>query len=163
MSPQPTSPTSPGGGRRCRRNRARRCDDAGLMALELAILAPLTIMMLLTVVAFGRVTHGRTTVDQAAAAAARAASLAPSPGQADADGARAARDTLAGTGLSCTGSSSDIDTTAFHPGGQVTAVVVCTVDLSSLALTGLPGSLTLHASATSPIETLRDVPGAGPP
>lgn len=138
-------------------NHARRRDDTGLMALEMAILAPLTIVMLLVVVAFGRVTHGRTTVDQAAAAAARAGSLARSPGQADSDGAQAAQDTLAGAGQSCATFSIDIDTTAFRSGGQVTAVVVCTVDLSSLALTGLPGALTLHASATSPIETLRDV------
>jgi Flp pilus assembly protein TadG len=127
------------------------------MALEMAILAPLAIVMLLGVVAFGRVTQGRATVDQAAAAAARAASLAPSRGQAGADGAQAATDTLTGAGLSCTGSRVDIDTSAFRPGGQVTASVVCTVDLSSLALTGLPGSFTLHASATSPIEVLRDI------
>jgi Flp pilus assembly protein TadG len=133
------------------------------MALEMAILAPLAIVMLLVVVAFGRVTQARTTVDQAAAAAARAASLARSPGQADTDGAQAARDTLTGAGLSCTGVSVGIDTTAFHPGGQVTAAVTCTADLSGLALAGLPGAVTLRASVTSPIETLRDVTGGGTP
>jgi Flp pilus assembly protein TadG len=133
------------------------------MALELAILAPMAIVMLLTVVAFGRVTQGRATVDQAAAAAARAASLARSPGRADTEGTQAARDTLTGAGLSCAGSSVDIDTTAFRPGGQVTASVICTVDLSNMALAGLPGSLTLRASATSPIEGLRDLTGAGSP
>jgi Flp pilus assembly protein TadG len=131
------------------------------MALELAILAPLVIVMLLTVVAFGRITQGRASVDQAAAAAARAASLAPSSGQADADGTQAARDTLTGAGLSCASSSVDVDTTAFRPGGQVTASVVCTVDLTRLVLAGLPGSLTLHASVTSPIETQRDLTDGG--
>jgi Flp pilus assembly protein TadG len=158
MTPQPTrlrrfSPNW--------RGYARSRDDTGLMALEMAILAPIAIVMLLVVVAFGRVTQGRTTVDQAAAAAARTASLARSPGQADADAAQAARDTLTGAGLSCASSSVDVDTTAFRPGGQVTASVVCTVDLSSLAIAGLPGSLTLRASVTSPIEELRDLTGGG--
>jgi Flp pilus assembly protein TadG len=160
VSPQPTHLRRP---RPDRRGHARSRDDTGLMALEMAILAPVAIVMLLVVVAFGRVTQGRTTVDQAAAAAARAASLARSAGQADADAEQAARDTLSGAGLSCVGSSVDIDTTAFRPGGQVTASVVCTVDLSSLALAGLPGSVTLHASATSPIEELRDLTGADAP
>jgi Flp pilus assembly protein TadG len=133
------------------------------MALEMAILAPLAIVMLLIVVAFGRVTQGRATVDQAAAASARAASLARSPGQAYTAGTQAAEDTLSGAGLSCTGSSVDLDTSAFRPGGQVTASVVCTVDLSSLALAGLPGSVTLRASATSPIEELRDLTDHGAP
>ena len=160
MSPHPTRQRQ-----RCysRRRRTGGHDDAGLMALEMAILAPLAIVMLLSVVAFGRVTQGRATVDQAAAAAARAASLARSPGQAGVDGAQAATDTLTGAGLSCTDSRVDVDTRAFRPGGQVTVSVVCTVDLSTLALTGLPGSLTLHASTTSPIETLRDLTGAGSP
>lgn len=146
-----------------RKGHARGGDDTGLMALEMAILAPIAIVMLLVVVAFGRVTQGRTTVDQAAAAAARAASLARSPGQADADAAQAAHDTLTGAGLSCANSSVDVDTTAFRPGGQVTASVVCTVGLSSLAWAGIPGSLTLRASVTSPIEELRDLTGTGAP
>jgi Flp pilus assembly protein TadG len=160
MSPQPTPLRRPPPNRK---GHARSRGDTGLMALEMAILAPIAIVMLLVVVAFGRVTQGRTTVDQAAAAAARAASLARAPGPADADAAQAARDTLSGAGLSCTNSTVDIDSSAFRPGGQVTASVVCAVDLSSLALSGLPGSLTLRASATSPIEELRDLTGAGAP
>ncbi|MBL8932806.1 MAG: pilus assembly protein [Kineosporiaceae bacterium] len=144
-----------------RRTRNHRSDD-GLMAIELAILAPVVIVMLLVVVAFGRVTHGRALVDQAAAAAARAASLTTTPGQAAADAAQTARDTLAAAGLSCAGAGVDVDTGAFRPGGQVTVAVTCTTDLSATALAGLPGSLTLHAEAVSPIETYRDVTGAAP-
>ncbi|WP_088313047.1 TadE/TadG family type IV pilus assembly protein [Kineosporia sp. R_H_3] len=131
------------------------------MALEMAILAPLIIVMLLVVVAFGRVTHGRAMVDQAAAAAARSASLAATPGQASTIAGRDARETLAGAGLSCTGARVSLDTSAFRPGGQVTADVTCTVDLSSLALAGVPGRLTLTASSTAPLESYRDFAGAG--
>jgi Flp pilus assembly protein TadG len=134
-----------------------------MMALELAILAPVVIAMLLAVVALGRVTHGRTLVDQAAAAAARAASLSDSPAQARLDAVQAATETLTGAGLSCEAASVDVDTSGFRPGGQVTATVACTADLSALVLAGVPGTLSLRAVATSPIEALRDLTGAASP
>lgn len=129
------------------------------MATEMAILAPLVIVMLLLVVAFGRVTHGRATVDQAAAAAARAASLASTPGEAVAAANREAAATLSGAGLSCTGARVSVDASAFGPGGQVTADVTCTVDLAALVLAGVPGRLTMTSSSTSPMETYRDFGG----
>lgn len=133
-----------------------------MMAIELAILTPVILVMLLVVVGFGRVTHGRALVDQAAAAAARAASLAPTPGQAGADAAQTARDTLTASGLSCTAASVEVDTGAFRPGGQVSVTVTCTADLSATAMAGLPGTLTLQAVSVSPIETHRDLTGATP-
>jgi Flp pilus assembly protein TadG len=145
---------------RLSRPRLKSRRDEGLMAVELAILVPLVIVMLLVVVAFGRVTQGRAMVDQAAAAAARTASLAATPSQATADAIREALATLAGAGLSCQGASVSVDTSAFRPGGQVTARVVCTVDLSQMAMAGVPGALTLTASATSPLEDYRDFGGA---
>jgi Flp pilus assembly protein TadG len=140
-----------------------RRDDRGMMALELAILAPVVIAMLLAVVALGRVTHGRALVDQAAAAAARAASLSGSPAQARLDAVRAATETLTGAGLSCEAAAVDVDTSGFRPGGQVTATVACTADLSALVLAGVPGTLSLRAVATSPIEALRDLTGTASP
>jgi len=47
-------------------------DRGAFAALELTILVPFVIVMLLLVVAFGRVSRGRQLVDQAAEAAARA-------------------------------------------------------------------------------------------
>ena len=132
------------------------------MAIELAILAPIVLIMLLVVVAFGRVTHGRALVDESAAVAARAASLAATPGQAQADAAQAARDTLTAAGLSCTGAGVTVDTGAFRPGGQVAVTVMCSVDLSATAMAGLPGTLDLRASAVSPIEVHRDLTGTTP-
>ena len=136
--------------------------DQGLMAIELAILAPVVLLMLLVVAAFGRVTHGRALVDEAAAVAARAASLASTPGQAQASAAHAARDTLTGAGLSCTGPGVTVDTGSFRPGGQVAVTVTCSVDLSATAMAGLPGTLDMRATAVSPIEAHRDLTGATP-
>jgi len=135
--------------------------DDGLAAVELAVLTPFVIAALLLVVGFGRVTQGRQLVDQAAAAAARAASLANTPGQAHADGQQAAADTLSRAGVSCTALGVTVDTSAFHPGGEVSADVACTADLSGLALAGLPGSVRMTATARAPLEQLRDLPTGG--
>lgn len=143
-----------------RRRHARRSDD-GLAAVELAVLTPFVIAALLLVVGFGRVTQGRQLVDQAVSAAARAASLANTPGQAQTDGQQAAADTLQRAGVSCTALGVAIDTSAFHAGGKVDARVDCTADLSGLALAGLPGTLTMTATARAPLENLRDLPAAG--
>jgi Flp pilus assembly protein TadG len=133
------------------------------MAVELAILTPVVIAMLLVVVAFGRVTQARQLVDQAAAAGARAASLSASPGQAASEARQSVQDTLSQAGVSCSSAVVDVDTTGFRPGGQVGDRVRCTVDLSAMALIGIPGTLTLTADAQSPIETYRDVATTGAP
>jgi Flp pilus assembly protein TadG len=130
--------------------------DRGTMALELALLAPVFFLLLLLVVGFGRVTHGRQLVEQAAASAARSAALSGSPGTAVTAGRDAAARTLEQAGLSCRGVSVDVDTSTFGAGGEVTATVTCTSDLSSLALAGLPGTTTLQATARSPLEPFRD-------
>lgn len=129
------------------------------MALELAILTPLVIVMLLAVVAMGRVTQGRQLVDTAAASAARAASLANAPAQADTAAHTDAADTLTRAGLSCLHNPTDVqvDTSDFRPGGQVAVTLTCTVSLARLALAGLPGSITLTATSTSPLEAYRDL------
>jgi Flp pilus assembly protein TadG len=126
-------------------------------ALELAILLPFVIIMLLLVVAFGRVERGRELVDQAAASAARAASLSTSPGAARTAAIDAATQTLASGGLSCSGMQVTVDTSTFHAGGDVTANLSCTADLSGLTLSGVPGHVHLASSATSPLEPYRQL------
>jgi Flp pilus assembly protein TadG len=141
-----------------------RVDGGGFAALELAILFPFVIVMLLLVVGFGRVARGRELVDQAAQAAARAATLTDSPSAARTAAAHAAQQTLDGGGLSCAGVTVTLDTSAFRPGGQVDARVRCSADLSGLTLSGVPGHVALIADSVSPIEPFRalDPSGGGP-
>jgi hypothetical protein len=121
------------------RLRARR-KDSGSAAAELVLITPLLIVILLFIVAAGRLVDARQQVDSAAMQAARAASLASEH-------------------ITCNPLAVSPDTTAFRPGGQVTVQVTCTVSLAGLALLHVPGSQTLTAQFTSPIDVYR---GAGP-
>jgi Flp pilus assembly protein TadG len=142
-----------------RSRRRRSCDgerDAGgFAALELAILFPFVVVMLLLVVAFGRVERGRELVEQAAQAASRAGSLTDNPAAARTAATRAAQQTLTDGGLSCTGMQVTLDTSAFRPGGQVAAHVTCTADLADITLSGAPGHTSLSATSVSPLEPFR--------
>ena len=152
--------------KRCGRHAAgmRRVegDQGAFAALELVIIVPFVIVMLLIVVAFGRVSRGRQLVDQAAQAASRAASLSESPMSATKAAKDAAMQTLSGGGLSCASLSLELDTSQFHAGGKVIARVTCRADLSGLAMAGVPGAVTLTSSSTSPLETYREFTGNTP-
>ena len=131
------------------------------MTTEFVVLAPIVIAIVLLVVGLGRYAHGKQLVEQAAAAAARAASLTTSSAQAQGRAARAASGSLSDAGLSCTGMTTDVDTGSFRPGGVVTVTVTCTADLSGLALSGLPGTATIASTGRAPLEEHRqiDTPG----
>jgi Flp pilus assembly protein TadG len=131
--------------------------DGGFGSLELVILTPVLVLMLLLVVGFGRLTHGRDLVQQAASAAARAATLDSNPNRAGSDATQAARDVLGQAGVSCSQFTVTPDTSDFGPGGQVSVTVTCTTSLSDLGMVGFPGHKTLTASATSPFEKFRQV------
>lgn len=144
------------------RRRAPRGDRGAFAALELVILTPFVIIMVLVVVAFGRVERGRELVDQAAAAAARAGSLSTNPIIAQQAAQQAAEQTLRDGGMSCSSVKAQLDTSRFYPGGQVTANVSCVTSLSDLTVSGLPGSQTLTANSTSILEHYRPLTGGQP-
>jgi Flp pilus assembly protein TadG len=109
----------------------------------------------LLIVGFGRVTHGRQLVEQAAAAAARAAALDSTPGQAQSDAQTEAADTLADSGVSCQSMHTVVDTSSFHAGGQVSVTVTCVASLADLTVVGFPGHKTLTATSVSPLDQYR--------
>lgn len=142
-----------------RAGRARRArGDDGAAPLELVILAPVLLALLGLVIAAGRTTVAQGSVDAAARDAARQASISLTPAAAQAAGQRSARAALAADGLDCA-PSVEIGTSQFAvPPGQpasVTARVSCAVPLSGLGLPGLPGSVRLHGSFTSPLDIYR--------
>lgn len=143
-----------------RRHRLDIDREAGFASLELVVLTPVLLVMLLLVVGFGRLTHGRQIADQAAAAAARAAALDNDPVHAQEDGQQQAREILTQAGISCHSFTVTVDTSDFVAGGQASVHVRCVTSLSDLGLVGFPGAKTLTASASAPLEQLREF-GAG--
>lgn len=130
-------------------------DETGAVSTELVLLTPLLILMLLFVVALGRVVSARMQVDGAAAQAARAASIARDPATATAMATQAATTALGSDHVSCGHLTVTTDTADFAPGGQVTVTVGCTVDLADLVGLRLPASERLSSTATSVIDVYR--------
>ena len=133
-------------------------DERGSAAIELVLLVPALMLLLLFAVAGGRVAIAHGSVQQAAADAARAASIARTAGTAQTTAVAAARATLANQGLTCASMTVSLDTSGFAtPVGtpaSVAATVSCTVELSELALPGLPDRV-VSATVTSPLDVFR--------
>lgn len=142
--------------------RARRYnwhEERGSYSVETVILAPAVIALMLLMIAFGRVADASGAVDGAARAAARAASLEREAGAAQAAGAAAAARSLNGEGIRCASSSVSVDTSGYSldlgQDATIRVTVTCTAPLGEIGLPGLPGSRTLRASWTSPIDSYR--------
>jgi len=144
---------------RIRRRRTRRDRlDTGTATIEMVLLAPIVIAFVLLVVVLGRIAETGAEVTGAARDAARAASLARTPGSAASAAQAAAASALAGESVDCsTGVSVTVSTTRWFPGGSVRVTVACTVRLSDVGFSMLPGSKRMTASATAPLERFRGI------
>jgi Flp pilus assembly protein TadG len=129
--------------------------ERGSMAVELAILTVPLVVVLLFVSALGRLSEARNAVDEAARDAARQASIARVPGQAQQLATQRALDDLAADRISCRAPSVAVDTTNLRPGGSVTATVVCTVGLGDLSLLRVPGVKTIASTAVEVVDLHR--------
>ncbi|TDB84234.1 pilus assembly protein [Actinomadura sp. KC216] len=135
-----------------------RAQDAGNAAIEVAVLAPLFIAFLAGLLVVMRVQQGGAVVAQAAADAARHASIARTASQAHADATSSALTTLRDRGLHCA-PTVRLDLSGFYrPAGQagtVAAHVTCVIRLTDIALPGMPGSRTVTKTHRSPIDIYR--------
>lgn len=140
--------------------RPLRSRDRGSLSLELAVFAPALLLIIGLLAAGGRVAMAQGSVEQAAYEAARAASIARTPAQANSDGYAAATRSLNQQGLECTSTTVTVSTGAFFvPAGQhaeVSATVVCPIRFSDLVLPGLPSTTVARATAVSPLDTYRE-------
>ncbi|MGO4748315.1 TadE/TadG family type IV pilus assembly protein [Streptomyces sp. 2MCAF27] len=126
--------------------------------MEFVLVTPLLMLVLLTVVALGRLADARLVVADAAHQAARAASLARTEAQARAAARRSTDAALGQAGAACSHPKVALTTNGLRPGGVVTAKVTCTVELRDLTHAGMPGRITLHATAFSPVDVHRSAP-----
>ncbi|GGU11457.1 TadE/TadG family type IV pilus assembly protein [Streptomyces coeruleorubidus] len=130
---------------------SRRADDRGLSTIEVVILAPVMILFILVLVAFGQLVDGRGALDGAARDAARAGSIQKDHATAMAEAKKAAEANL---GDVCSGPVSVVQTSqGFEPDTIFTVEVSCQV--RGLAMLGLDVPTTLTASFSSPLDPFR--------
>jgi Flp pilus assembly protein TadG len=140
-----------------RRTRGER----GTMALELAILAPIMLMLFMFLLACGRYYQTSSLLENAAREGARAASQSRSAGDAQAR-LNDAVDRAAGQAVeSCKSSASGTITTGFSAGETLSVEVSCTINYRDLGLLGLSGDTTItrrFSSSVDPYRGVRDAP-----
>ena len=146
-----------------RLQQARR-DERGSAAIETLMMATAAVAIVIVVVAAGRYVDGSAQANDAAYAAARAASLEPTQAGGVAAGRQAAEKSLAERGKSCQNLSVSFAGSDFNPGGQIIAEVSCTVSLVDTGSVGtqlgLSTTKVFTERAVVPIETYRN--GAEP-
>jgi Flp pilus assembly protein TadG len=134
-------------------------ERGGASAIEAVLIVPLIMVFASLIWAGYRITVAEDAVSQAAGAAARAATISRSAGEARSDARDVASSSLSTSGLECTSTSVDVDTSGFSVAvGQPASVrvsVSCRAPLEDLVVPGLSGSRLLQASATSPLDRFR--------
>ena len=139
--------------------RGRVRDERGSAGIEILIMATASVALVLIVVAAGRYVDGEAQANDAAYAAARAASLVSNTDQAVNAGRTAAEQALTERGKSCQNLSVSFAGSDFNPGGQVVAEVSCTVSLADTGALGdqlgLKATKVFTERAVVPIETYR--------
>ena len=128
-----------------------RSDDRGLSTIEVVILAPVMILFILVLVAFGQLVDGRGALDGAARDADRAGSIQKDHGTAMAEAQKAAEADLTDV---CSGPVSVVQTSqGFAPDTIFSVEVSCQV--RGLAMLGLDIPTTLKSSFSSPLDPFR--------
>lgn len=142
-----------------RRGTARH-GERGSAAIEAVIGVSAFVMLGTMIIAGGRVAITQQAVEAAAAEAAREASIARDPGTAQAAARARGLASLDNQEVPCTARDVNVDTRGFSAplgtAATVEAIVTCDVDLSDVALPGVPGELTITRTMSSPIDSYRE-------
>ncbi|CAM5699442.1 TadE/TadG family type IV pilus assembly protein [Streptomyces purpurascens] len=129
---------------------ARR-DDRGISTVEVVILAPVMILFILVLVAFGQMVEGRGAIDGAARDAARAGSLQRDVGNAMAEARKAAEADLTDV---CTGPVNVTKTSAGFADADLFSVEV-SCQVRGLAMVGLDIKTSMSGSFTAPLDPFK--------
>src|SRR5688572_31102756 len=138
----------------------KRRDERGSAAIEAAIGVPAFALFVGLIIFGGRTATTHEALQSAAADGARSASLARDAQTARADAHAAAVASIANQKIGCSDVDVTVDTNDFNkqPGvpGSVDVTVACRLNLSDLAVPGVPGSRVMRATMSSPIDTWRE-------
>ncbi len=134
-------------------------NQRGSLTVEFAILVPALMLLFGVAVGGARTWMARSSVEQVAGAAARAAALEYTPTAAAAAGERLARAQVAVGDVRCTPLAVTVDAHALNTPagvpGQVRATADCDVPLSDLLVPGWPGTMRVSASGSAVLDTYR--------
>lgn len=130
--------------------------DGGFVTIEVLLCSIVIIGVVALLMVGGRLALARSSVDQAAADAARAASLARVSEDALTAANQVANQVLQADGVDCDNPEVDVDTSAFYntPAGelgQIQVTITCTVPF--VPMPGIPASHTITSTATSVLDT----------
>jgi len=131
--------------------------EEGQAIAELVIVAPVLFLVVLLMIAIGRVDSAQGDVESAARAGVQAAVVQANPNNAQAQATAAVTSTLATAGLTCPSPQITTDTSNFVAGGWVSVTIVCITSLADVSVPGVPGSKTLSATSTAHIDPYRAV------
>lgn len=131
-------------------------DEHGSATVEIVLIAPAIMLLLLAAIGVGRIQMAGNNAESAAGNGARAATMQTDQGSADQAARQAVTDTLTANDIDCKQLTIDLDTRAVENQlgqvGSVTVTVTCLVNLSDVAVPGLPGTYTIKTTGTSPIN-----------
>lgn len=134
--------------------------NRGSVAVEVTLIVPLVVMLMLGLAGGWRIGWARAQLAEAAAAGARAATLAGSAPQAVQQATAAIEFDLATVDVHCSSLSVQIDASAFNsaPGhhAEVSAELGCRLDLADVLVPGLPGAVQLEARATEALDVFKE-------
>lgn len=140
----------------------RHRDERGSAAIEAAIGVPAFALFVGLIIFGGRTASTDEALQSAAAEGARSASLARDAQTARTAAQEAALASIANQKIGCSGVDVIVDTNDFNkqPGapGSVEVTVACRLNLSDLAVPGVPGSRVMRATMSSPLDTWREAP-----
>jgi Flp pilus assembly protein TadG len=133
--------------------------ENGSASLEMVIVSPAMLLLLGLVIVAARLESAGASVEHAAAAAAREASLARTPAAAVVAARASVGRNLQGAKALCQRVDVSIDASGFSIAAGKTATVAvtvsCLVVLADQAVPGMPGNRTLTYRAVSPLDRFR--------
>lgn len=140
-----------------------RRGERGSASIEAAIAVPAFGLFVGLIIFGGRTAITQQSVESAASDAARSASILRTNAEAKAAAKEAAVANLSNQGINCVHVDVDVDTQQFSRNvgeqAQVEVTVSCLLDLADLSVPEVPGTRTISATMTSPLDTWRERSG----
>ena len=131
--------------------------EEGQAIAELVIVAPVLLLVVVLMIAIGRIDSAQGDVQSAARAGVQAAVVQGNANDAQTQARAAVTSTLANAGLTCPSPQVTTNTSNFSAGGSVLVTVTCVTSLADVSVPGVPGTKTLTATAHAPIDPYRAV------